>query len=262
MAHPYARAARPEHSARTHKSEPDLTATRTPQASDKTLLPLGALMLAVSVSGWAQSVTPSPSAAAVTSTTAAPASPTMQVDNKTLAPVTVTGIRDRAAQTYQSGVTSVGKVPVAAKDVPQSLTVVNEKLIHDQGKDSFKSALENVIGISFEAGEGGRIGDNIRLRGFSVAGDIYLDGVRDIAQYNRDTFNYDRIEVLRGSASMLFGRGSTGGVVNQVSKTPRPITEHEVNVTAGNGNYLRTTGDFNFKSESRSVTVHLPYSGK
>ena len=207
---------------------------------DKKLLPLGALMLAVSVTGWAQSTT------STLNSTFPPT--TSQTDGKTLTPVTITGTHDRATQTYQSGVTSVGKVPVAAKDIPQSLTIVNEKLIHDQGKDSFKSALENVIGISFEAGEGGRIGDNIRLRGFSVAGDIYLDGVRDIAQYNRDTFNYDRIEVLRGSASMLFGRGSTGGVVNQVSKVPRPITEHEVNVTAGTGNYLRTTGDFNFKT--------------
>ena len=200
------------------------------------------MMLAVSVSGWAQNLTPTPSIAATTATSSTPA------DGKSLAPVTVTGTRDRASETYQSGVTTIGKVPIAAKDVPQSLTVVNEKLIHDQGKDSFKSALENVIGITFEAGEGGRIGDNIRLRGFSVAGDIYLDGIRDIAQYNRDTFNYDRIEVLRGSASMLFGRGSTGGVVNQVSKIPRPITEHEVNVTVGNGNYLRTTGDFNLKT--------------
>ena len=213
----------------------------TPAITDKKLLPLGALMLAVSVSGWAQNTTDG-------TNSAVPATSMSQAEGKTLAPVTITGARDRENQTYQSGITSVGKVPVAAKDIPQSLTIVNEKLIHDQGKDSFKSALENVIGISFEAGEGGRIGDNIRLRGFSVAGDIYLDGVRDIAQYNRDTFNYDRIEVLRGSASMLFGRGSTGGVVNQVSKVPRPITEHEVNVTAGTGNYLRTTGDFNFKT--------------
>ena len=44
-----------------------------------------------------------------------------------------------------------------------------------------------MVGITFEAGEGGRVGDNIRLRGFTVAGDIYLDGMRDIAQYNRDT---------------------------------------------------------------------------
>ncbi len=172
-----------------------------------------------------------------------------QQPSKSLAPVTVIGIRDRASQTYQSGITSVGKVPVPAKDIPQSLTVVNEKLIHDQGKDSMKSALENVVGITFEAGEGGRVGDNIRLRGFSAAGDIYLDGMRDIAQYNRDTFNVDRIEVLRGAASMLFGRGSTGGLINQVSKQARTITEHEVNATVGTSGYQRYQGDFNFKLE-------------
>jgi catecholate siderophore receptor len=203
--------------------------------SEKALMPLGALMLAVSVSGWAQTTTP------------------VQNETKSLSTQTVTGTRDRDAQTYQSGVTSVGKMPVAAKDIPQSLTVVNDKLIHDQGKDSFKSALENVIGITFEAGEGGRVGDNIRLRGFSAAGDIYLDGVRDIAQYNRDTFNYDRVEVLRGAASMLFGRGSTGGIINQVSKQPRLITEHEANATIGTHNYLRLQGDFNFKLEGDSA---------
>ena len=198
-------------------------------ASENALLPLGALMLAASVSGWAQNP------------------PTETADGKTLAPVTVTGTRDRAAQTYQSGVTSVGKMPLAAKDIPQSLTIVNEKLLHDQGKDSLKSALENVVGITFEAAEGGRVGDNIRLRGFSAAGDIYLDGMRDIAQYNRDTFNIDRVEVLRGAASMLFGRGSTGGVINQVSKQPRLITEHEANATIGTQGYQRFQGDFNFK---------------
>lgn len=199
-------------------------------ACRQALLPLGALMLAASVSSWAQSTTPS---------AAAPA--------KTLAPVTITGTRDRVDQTYQSGITTVGKVPVLAKDIPQSLTVVNEKLIHDQGKDSLKGALENVVGITFEAGEGGRVGDNIRLRGFSAAGDMYQDGMRDIAQYNRDIFNVERVEVLRGSASMLFGRGSTGGIINQVSKQPRLMTEHEINATVGTGNYLRLQGDFNFK---------------
>ncbi|MCX7256995.1 MAG: TonB-dependent siderophore receptor [Polaromonas sp.] len=214
-----------------------------PCVSELTLLPLGALMLAASVSSWAQSTVPAPETPA--STSAAPA--------KTLAPVTVTGTRDRVDQTYQSGITSVGKVPVLAKDIPQSLTVVNEKLMHDQGKDSLKSALENVVGITFEAGEGGRVGDNIRLRGFSAAGDMYQDGMRDIAQYNRDTFNVERVEVLRGSASMLFGRGSTGGIINQVSKQARPVTEHEVNVTAGTDNYLRLQGDFNFKLDNNAA---------
>ncbi len=216
-------------------------------ATSTPLLPLGALMLAASMSSWAQTP-PAPAETTTPAPAAAPAS--APATGKTLAPVTVTGTRDRAAQTYQSGTTSVGKVPVPAKDIPQSLTVINEKLIHDQGKDSFKDTLENVIGITFEAGEGGRVGDNIRLRGFSAAGDIYLDGMRDIAQYNRDTFNTDRVEVLRGAASMLFGRGSTGGVINQVSKQARPITEHEVNATVGTQGYQRLQGDFNFKLEN------------
>jgi catecholate siderophore receptor len=194
-----------------------------------TLLPLGALLLAQPWAVYAQST---------------------QQDAKTLKPVEV---RDAAAsssdsRTYQPGLTTIGKIPVATKDVPQSLTVVNEKLIFDQGKDSFKEALQNVPGITFEAGEGGRIGDNIRLRGFSVSGDIYLDGMRDIAQYNRDTFNLDRIEVLRGSASMLFGRGSTGGVVNQVSKVPRLVTESQVDMTVGSGDYYRLNANFNIKT--------------
>lgn len=196
------------------------------------LLPLGAMLLAGSMGALAQDA----GTAAASDTT------------KTLKPVEVRATRDRAEQSYQSGITSVGKVPVAAKDIPQSLTVVTEKLMHDQGKDTLKSALQNVPGITFEAGEGGRIGDNIRLRGFTVAGDIYLDGMRDIAQYNRDTFNVERVEVLRGSASMLFGRGSTGGVVNQVSKTPVARNENEVNTTIGTDNYVRVTGDFNIKT--------------
>ncbi|MCQ7030035.1 TonB-dependent receptor plug domain-containing protein, partial [Escherichia coli] len=75
--------------------------------------------------------------------------------------------------------------------------------------------------------------EDIRLRGFSLqsTGDIFIDGMRDPAFYDRDTFNYDRLEVLRGSASMLFGRGSTGGAVNQVNKQPLLLTQGEVSAT-------------------------------
>jgi catecholate siderophore receptor len=108
-----------------------------------------------------------------------------------------------------------------------------------------KDVLRNTAGITFLAAEGGE--EDIRLRGFSLAGtgDIFMDGMRDPAFYDRDTFNNDRIEVLRGSASMLFGRGSTGGAVNQVSKMPRLINEHEVTTTLGTHKYGRITGDFN-----------------
>ena len=229
MAHSRTRSARVARASTARKADPHPTPAA--RLTNPALLPLGAMMLAASVSAWAQDTTP-------------------QATDKTLAPVIVKGAYDRAAQTYQSGTTSVGKVPVPAKDIPQSLTVVNEKLMYDQGKDSFKSALENVIGITFEAGEGGRVGDNIRLRGFSAAGDIYTDGMRDIAQYNRDNFNTERIEVLRGAASMLFGRGSTGGIINQVSKKPRMVTEQEVSATIGTDGYTRLQGDFNFSLDN------------
>ena len=58
--------------------------------------------------------------------------------------------------------------------------------------------------------------------------DIYTDGMKDAPLYERDTFNLDRVEVLKGSASMLFGKGSTGGVVNQVNKAPLLIDQQEV----------------------------------
>ena len=207
-----------------------------PTAVSKALLPLGAMLLLSSTANWAQT----------------------DSSNTTLAPVTVNGQRDTTLGSYQSGLTTVGKTSLAAKDIPQSLTIVNDKLIHDQGRDSLKAALENVVGISFEAGEGGRVGDNIRLRGFSAAGDIYLDGMRDIAQYNRDIFNTERVEVLRGAASMLFGRGSTGGIINQVSKQPRMQTAQEINTTIGTDNYRRIEGDFNIKtSDDAALRLNL-----
>lgn len=161
-----------------------------------------------------------------------------------LKPVTVVDERDRLP-TYQPGITSVGKVPQLTRDIPQSVTIVPESLIHDRNADTFREALRNVPGLTFNAGEGGRIGDNVTLRGYSVVGDLYLDGIRDIAQYNRDTFNVERIEVLRGSSSMLYGRGSTGGIINQVSKEPVLVDKGSLALTAGSFRYGRATLDVN-----------------
>jgi catecholate siderophore receptor len=153
--------------------------------------------------------------------------------------------RDTRATGYEPGVTSIGRMPQTQRDIPQSLTIVPETLILDRGADTLKDALRNVPGLTFNAGEGGRIGDNFTLRGYSVVGDLYLDGIRDVAQYNREVFNLDRVEVLRGSASMLFGRGSTGGVINQVSKEPYLFDRYIGTVSAGTHGYKRATTDLN-----------------
>jgi catecholate siderophore receptor len=206
----------------------DIVASRT--SSSKALLPLGAMMLAGSVAAWAQTAAPEPAASSA---------------EQTLKPVIVKDQRDRQTQGYNPGTTAVGKQVQALRDIPNSVTVVPEQLMHDRNADTFKEALRNVAGLTFNASEGGRVGDNITLRGFSVVGDLYLDNVRDIAQYNRETFNLESIDVLRGSASMLFGRGSTGGVINQVSKVPRIYQTSEASLTLGSDNYKRATLDLN-----------------
>jgi catecholate siderophore receptor len=153
--------------------------------------------------------------------------------------------------------TTIGKGRQQLRDIPQSVTVVTEKLIDDRNLDTVKEALKNTAGISFLAAEGGE--EDIRLRGFALqaTGDLFIDGMRDPAIYDRDTFNLDRMEVLRGSASMLFGRGSTGGAVNQVTKVPRLIDENQVDITVGSHAYRRVTGDFNIQTgESAALRIN------
>lgn len=158
-----------------------------------------------------------------------------------------------AKTSYQAVTTTVGKGKQALRDIPQSVTVVTEKLIDDRSLDTLKDTLHLTSGVTFLAAEGGE--EDIRLRGFSLqqTGDIFVDGMRDPAIYERDTFNYDRLEVLRGSASMLFGRGSTGGVVNQVSKQAYLLDQNEVDATYGTGNYLRVETDLNLVTGATSA---------
>jgi catecholate siderophore receptor len=175
----------------------------------------------------------------------------------TMPTVVVKDTAETQSQGYQSTVTSVGKMSQPAKDVPQSLTTVTRGLMDDRNADSLKEALRNVAGLTFNAGEGGRIGDNITIRGFTAASDLYLDGTRDNAQYNRETFNLERVEVLRGASSMIFGRGSTGGIVNQVSKEPLLSKRSEIEATGGSYNYERLTADVNQKiTESAAFRIN------
>lgn len=168
--------------------------------------------------------------------------------------IVVTG---SAEKDYAPGLTTVGgKEPVALRDVPQTVNVVNRAVLEAQAANSMTEALRNVPGITISAGEGGAIGDNINLRGFSARTDVFRDGFRDRGQYSRDTFNVEAIEVLKGPSSMLFGRGSTGGVINQVSKKPALKASTEVTGTVGTDDYYRATMDVNRPlSETSAVRV-------
>ena len=106
------------------------------------------------------------------------------------------------------------------QDIPQSIDTIDKQQLAKQNLALVQDALRNVPGVTLNAGEGGSHGDSINLRGLSIPDSFFLDGVRDIGQYQRDTFNTDSISVLFGPGSAVFGRGSTAGVINSVSKQP------------------------------------------
>ncbi|MGE3781903.1 MAG: TonB-dependent receptor [Alphaproteobacteria bacterium] len=146
---------------------------------------------------------------------------------------------------YNPGQLSLPKLTEPLLDVPQSVTVVPRQLIEDQADLTLRDALRNVPGISIAAGEGGAQGDNLTIRGFSARNDLYLDGMRDFGSYTRDPFYLQSIDVLKGPASILFGRGSTGGVVEQNSKVPRPEAFGEGALSYGTDLTKRLTVDVN-----------------
>ena len=132
------------------------------------------------------------------------------------------------------------------RDIPQFINTIPETLIRSQGATQLTEALRNVPGVSYAAAEGGTQANQLfYLRGFPAGGDIFIDGVRDIGEYNRDLFATESVDVLKGPSALMFGRGSTGGLINQISKVADLISRKEGALTVGSFDQKRLTGDIN-----------------
>src|SRR4029078_4251222 len=118
--------------------------------------------------------------------------------------------------------------------------------LKNQGVQTLEQALRNVPGITVAIGEGGTLsGDQCKIRGFDSKDDVYVDGLRDFGAYVRDSFNYEEVQVLKGPSGAMFGRGTTGGAVNILSKRPSLEDAMAFDVYAGNGEYYRGLADVN-----------------
>lgn len=137
---------------------------------------------------------------------------------------------------------AAAKVDAPLRDLPQAINIVPGVVIREQGARSMEEVLRNVPGIGYSHGDGQR--DQVTIRGFSAITDQYLDGMRDDSLYFRDLANIDRVEVLKGPASALYGRGSSGGLINRVTKKPGAHTIRELTATYGSFDQKRIAGDF------------------
>ncbi|HZB25232.1 MAG TPA: TonB-dependent receptor plug domain-containing protein, partial [Vicinamibacterales bacterium] len=160
--------------------------------------------------------------------------------------IKIGGVRESVAVTGVRTVSSP-KLPQPLRDIPQTITVIQKEVMQAQGATSLRDVLRNVPGITFQAGEGGGglPGDNFTLRGFASGNDMFIDGVRDAGGYSRDAFNLEQVEVAKGPSSSIAGRGTTGGAINQVTKSPLLRRGYSASVSGGSAEAARGTLDVN-----------------
>jgi catecholate siderophore receptor len=177
----------------------------------------------------------------------AQATPADKKDDKKETTLPEVKVKSAIDQDYKMDASSTAtRTETPLRDIPQFINTVPEALLRAQNATSLQEALRNVPGVSYAAGEGGTQANQVfYLRGFPAGGDIFIDGVRDLGEYNRDVFATESVEVLKGPSALMYGRGSTGGVINQTSKQPGIIDRKEVAFTFGNFDRKRLTADYN-----------------
>jgi len=154
-------------------------------------------------------------------------------------------IQGQRPEDFQIGVPSLNRLTQPLLDTPQSIDVISDQLLRDRAALNLNDALRTVPSVSLGAGEFSFQGNTPTIRGFVARTDMFLDGIRDFGNYYRDSFNLQQIEILEGPSSILFGRGSTGGVINQVSKLPRLDPLVDATLVLGSDMTRRATVDWN-----------------
>jgi catecholate siderophore receptor len=132
---------------------------------------------------------------------------------------------------YQILTPNSTKTATPLRDVPQSISVVPQNLIRDQGMQNMADVVRYVPGITMAQGEGHR--DAPIIRGNATTADFYVNGVRDDVQYYRDLYNVERVEAVKGANAITFGRGGGGGVINRVTKEAQFYPIHEISLQGG-----------------------------
>jgi catecholate siderophore receptor len=190
---------------------------------------------------------------------AAPAANQQPVD---LPAASVEGEAPAPENTLQAPV-GINRMPGTVQDTPQMINVITQQQMRDQGVTTLDQALRNVPGITLAIGEGGggMNGDQFRIRGLEAKGDVYTDGLRDFGNYNRDSFNYEEVQVLKGPSAQAFGRGTTGGAISTTSKTPTLEQFGSASGGIGNGMFYRGTLDYNMPIDA-TTAVRLNLMGQ
>jgi iron complex outermembrane recepter protein len=171
--------------------------------------------------------------------------------------IVVTGEQDSPYN--PSNATTATGTDTPLRDIPLSVQVVPQQVIEDRNVTELGNALETVGGVVPSGGRGTSVfGPNFLIRGFDVSDSIFRDGITYVSLAPLSTIDLERIEVLKGPASVLFGQGEPGGIINLVSKQPLSEPFYSVSATVGNFDTYRGAIDFSGPlNDSRTVRYRL-----
>lgn len=150
---------------------------------------------------------------------------------------------------YKVEKSASGKLTEPLVNTPRTVTAIPKEVITDTAATSLRDIARQTPGITLGFGEGGNaFGDRIYIRGFDARGDIFVDGIRDPGNASRETFAIEQIEVLKGPAATIGGRGVTGGALNIITKKPYDDRNFfNISTMFGTDHTIRTTADVNQK---------------
>jgi len=146
-------------------------------------------------------------------------------------------------RTEESSTATKANIPI--NEIPQGIGVANQALIQSQQDIRFADAAENISGVNRDVLAAGSVGDALTIRGLplGVFSNYYRDGFVFDGMVPSDTTNVDRVEVLKGPSSVLYGRAASGGIVNLITKEPLPVTHGVFSLQADRYGSVRPTFD-------------------
>lgn len=169
----------------------------------------------------------------------------------------------RKEKSYKNTTSFIGaKAEIALKDLPQAVSYATKELIADQGVMRVGDIVKNFSGVNQNT-----FYDDIIIRGYRINGSSntqLLNGMRTSTGFWKQPLaNYlERVEVLKGPASALFGNASPGGVINRVTKKPLDEERHSISFSTGSFNTLRALADFTgplTKDKSLLYRINIGY---
>ena len=173
-----------------------------------------------------------------------PEEPTAETEPDEEIEVIATGEGQEEDDYYVPNANRTTKTDIPLRDTPASVQVIPQQVIEDQGATSVREIVRNASGVNFSTASGDRSEDFV-IRGFTA--ELFRNGFRDnffSSRTETELANIDRVEVIKGPASVLFGRAEPAGIINFVTKQPLRTPLYKIGFTAGSYDFYRPTLDF------------------